>query len=125
MEDFSKPKICWASVGETFYSLIPKEYLLLDTNYFFSVDDPLYLLIVLNSKLITWWINSEDTPIGNGGAFRHYKYNIENVRVPKSMQSLQNLDLEDFSLSTEFDKQIYSYYGLTNFEIEFIENQKI
>ena len=123
MDDFNKPKICWASVGETLYSLIPEGHLLLDTNYFFSMDEPLYLLIILNSKLITWWINSEDTPIGCGGAFRHYKYNIEKLCIPKSIPNLQLLDLQDFLQRAEFDKQIYSYYGLTESEIEYIENQ--
>ena len=122
-DDFFKPKICWASVGETLYSLIPEGYLLLDTNYFFSIDEPRYLLIVLNSKLITWWINSEDTPIGSGGAFRHYKYNLEKICIPKFMPNLQTLDLEDFSLKNEFDKQIYLHYGLSEDEIKFIENQ--
>ena len=32
LEEFFKPKICWASVGQTSYSLIPPGYLLLDTN---------------------------------------------------------------------------------------------
>ena len=123
LDDFFKPKICWASVGETLYSLIPEGYLLLDTNYFFSIDEPRYLLIVLNSKLITWWINSEDTPIGSGGAFRHYKYNLEKICIPKFMPNLQTLDLEDFSLKNEFDKQIYLHYGLSEDEIKFIENQ--
>ena len=75
IEDFYKQKIVWASIGETSYSIIPKNTFLLDTNYFFTIkNEQRYLLAFLNSKLITYWINSEDTPIGNGGAYRHYKY---------------------------------------------------
>ena len=93
-EEFSKPKICWASVGQTSYSLIPPGYLLLDTNYFFAIDSPYYLLILLNSKLVTWWINTEDTPIGSGGAFRHYKYNLQKLSLPKFIPELNNYNLK-------------------------------
>ena len=60
-DDFSKPKIAWSSVGATEYSLIPEGFMLLDTNYFLTCSNPYNLLAFLNSSLIVWWINSEDT----------------------------------------------------------------
>ena len=63
---------------------MPEKYLLLDTNYFFAKDNPNELLAILNSKLITWWINSEDTQLGSGGAWRHYKYNLEKLHIPNT-----------------------------------------
>ena len=90
IEDFYKQKIVWASIGETSYSIIPKNTFLLDTNYFFTIkNEQRYLLAFLNSKLITYWINSEDTPIGNGGAYRHYKYNLEKLPIVKYLQQLK------------------------------------
>ncbi len=124
-EDFSKQKIAWASVGETLYSLIPESTYLLDTNYFFSIEKKqIYLLAILNSKLMTYWINSEDTPIGKGGAYRHYKYNLEKLPIivlPTDIQDkLSNLlDTQNYE---EIDKIIYELYNLTDEEISFIEN---
>ena len=124
-EDFYKQKIAWASVGETLYSLIPESTYLLDTNYFFSIEKKqIYLLAILNSKLITYWINSEDTPIGKGGAYRHYKYNLEKLPIivlPTDIQDkLSNLlDTQNYE---EIDKIIYELYNLTDEEISFIEN---
>ena len=122
LEEFSKPKICWASVGQTSYSLIPPGYLLLDTNYFFAIDSPYYLLILLNSKLVTWWINTEDTPIGSGGAFRHYKYNLQKLSLPKFIPELNNYNLKAIDKVSIYDNIINRYFRLTETEIQFIED---
>ena len=58
-EDFFKQKIAWASVGETYYSLIPEGTFLLDTNYFFSTEDS-WFLGFLNSKLIMELVKSKE-----------------------------------------------------------------
>lgn len=127
-DDFNQPKICWASVGATEYSYIPEEYLLLDTNYFFATNEPLDKLGLLNSKLIIWWINTEDTPIGNGGAYRHYKYNIERLSLPVIDCHLQTfitdiLINKDISLNQHhIDDIVYHLYGLTDEEIAYIES---
>ena len=124
-EDFSKQKIAWASVGETLYSLIPENTYLLDTNYFFSIEKKqIYLLAILNSKLITYWINSEDTPIGKGGAYRHYKYNLEKLPIIILPTDIQDklLNLLDSQNYENIDKLIYELYNLTDEEISFIEN---
>ena len=125
IEDFSKQKIAWASVGETLYSLIPENTYLLDTNYFFSIEKKqIYLLAILNSKLITYWINSEDTPIGKGGAYRHYKYNLEKLPIIILPTDIQDklLNLLDSQNYENIDKLIYELYNLTDEEISFIEN---
>jgi hypothetical protein len=130
-EDFNRHKIAWASVGETFYSCVDPGLFLLDTNYFFSADSPEYLLGILNSKLITYWINSEDTPIGSGGAYRHYKYNLERLPIPRNEKSVivklvkKLLDKIDKNVLREIDLIVYSLYGLTEIEIDFIENMNI
>ena len=126
MEEFYKQKIAWASVGETLYSLIPENTYLLDTNYFFSIEKKqIYLLAILNSKLITYWINSEDTPIGKGGAYRHYKYNLEKLPIIILPTDIQDklLNLLDSQNYEKIDKLIYELYELTEEEITFIEHQ--
>ena len=122
LEEFSRPKISWASVGATSYSLIPAGFLLLDTNYFFATDHPEYLLILLNSMLITWWINTEDTPIGGGGAFRHYKYNLQKLSLPKQIPALCGVNLSDLSKVDEYDTIINKFFGLSEQEKRFIQD---
>ena len=130
-KEFYHPKIVWASVGETYYSLIPSNMYLLDTNYFFAIDAPSYLLGVLNSKLIKYWINGEDTPLGTG-AYRHYKYNIERICVPEVSTELVELvdnllkELKNNSgnmtlIDKKIDNLVYQLYDLTPEEIEVIE----
>jgi hypothetical protein len=124
-DDFYRQKIVWASVGETYYSLVSEDIFLLDTNYFFATNENTqFLLALLNSKLITYWINSEDTQIGNGGAFRHYKYNLEKLHVPKpnvkTEQQIEKL-LQERNYQ-EIDKLVYRLYGLTAEEIGMVEN---
>ncbi|MGJ0309847.1 Eco57I restriction-modification methylase domain-containing protein [Aliarcobacter cryaerophilus] len=80
-KDFEENKICWASIGETEYSVIPKGFYMLDTNYFMVLKNK-YIVGLLNSKLLISYLNSKDTPVGNS-AYRHYKYNIENLPIPK------------------------------------------
>ena len=122
-EDFYKQKIVWASVGETYYSLIPEGTFLLDTNYFFSTEDS-WFLGFLNSKLITYWINSEDTPIGNGGAYRHYKYNLEKLPIIE-IDDLIKISIMKLVKSKEYnkiDQLLYKLYNLSEEEIIFIES---
>jgi hypothetical protein len=139
-EDFYKEKIAWASVGETYYSFVSEGTFLLDTNYFLTTNGNIsYLLGILNSKLVTFWINSEDTPIGDGGAYRHYKYNLEKLSIPDISIDCQQpiIDIVDkilaikkdtnFSkvqnfgevekLEKEIDRLVYGLYGLTESEI--------
>ena len=114
-------------MGATEYSYIPEKYLLLDTNYFFATHEPLDMLGLLNSKLVTWWINTEDTPIGNGGAYRHYKYNIERISLPAIDGRLQTfvtdiLANKDISLNQQhIDNIVCHLYGLTDEEIAYSE----
>ncbi len=86
LEDFEKEKIVWASVGFVEYCMIPG-LLILDTNYFFEVskfgNTKNYLLGLLNSKLLTFWLKAKNTPLGDMGAYRNYKYNIMELPMVK------------------------------------------
>lgn len=92
------------------------------------------LLAILNSKLLHWWIAKEDTPIGTGGAYRHYKYNLERISVPTISQEvksrLQELivliescnckdELEQYE--AEINQMVCRIYLLTDEEIKEIE----
>jgi len=85
LNEFEKEKIAWASVGETYFTLVPENMLLLDTNYFCVFNTKKinrYILGLLNSKLLIWYLNQLDTAIGSV-VYRHYKYNFEQIPIPK------------------------------------------
>lgn len=125
IKEFDKEKIAWASVGGTFYSFIDKGYFLLDTNYFFTSEKDIdYLIGVLNSKLVTFWINSEDTKISDSGAYRHYKYNLERLNIPLN-NTRQTNKIKEHIIKKEYreiDKIVFSLYELTQEEIDYIES---
>ncbi len=91
LEEFEKEKIVWGSVSETYYCFVEKDIFLLDTNYFAvfkKKEINKYILALLNSKLIINYINDKDTLVGTV-AYRHYKYNFENIPIPKILNSQQ------------------------------------
>lgn len=139
--EFEKEKVVWASVGESYYSCINKDYYLLDTNYF-TTSLERWQIGVLNSKLIISFINSLDTLVGTI-AYRHYKYNFQNIPIPPVTSSNQPIvsqieSLVDAILSAKkdnpaadtsaFEQQIdhlvYRLYDLTEEEIKIVEGEK-
>ncbi len=143
-EDFEKEKIVWASVGFVEYCMTPG-LLILDTNYFFEVskfgNTKNYLLGLLNSKLLTFWLKAKNTPLGDMGAYRNYKYNI--MELPMVKITAKNKKIADKitdcvkqilalkekdpkantqKLEKEIDALVYQLYNLTDEEIKIIEN---
>ncbi|GAA8382950.1 class I SAM-dependent DNA methyltransferase [Helicobacter pylori] len=144
LEDFEKEKIVWASVGFVEYCMIPG-LLILDTNYFFEVskfgNTKNYLLGLLNSKLLTFWLKLKNTPLGDIGAYRNYKYNI--MELPMVKITAKNKKIADKitdcaeqilqakakdpkantqELEKEIDALVYQLYNLTDGEIKIIED---
>ncbi len=142
-EDFEKEKIVWASVGFVEYCMTPG-LLILDTNYFFEVskfgNTKNYLLGLLNSKLLTFWLKAKNTPLGDMGAYRNYKYNI--MELPMVKITAKNKKIADKiivladkilkskekdpkantqKLEKEIDALVYQLYNLTDEEIKTIE----
>ncbi len=143
LEDFEKEKIVWASVGFVEYCMIPG-LLILDTNYFFEVskfgNTKNYLLGLLNSKLLTFWLKAKNTPLGDMGAYRNYKYNImelpmvkitaKNKKIADKITALVDKILQakekdpkanTQKLEKEIDALVYQLYNLTDEEIKIIE----
>ncbi|WQT57776.1 class I SAM-dependent DNA methyltransferase [Helicobacter pylori] len=144
LEDFEKEKIVWASVGFVEYCMIPG-LLILDTNYFFEVskfgNTKNYLLGLLNSKLLTFWLKAKNTPLGDMGAYRNYKYNImelpmvkitaKNKKIADKIIALVDKILKSKAkdpkantqkLEKEIDALVYQLYNLTDEEIKIIED---
>ena len=140
LEDFEKTKIVWASVGENEYSYIEKGIYLLDTNYFLVCDNESilkYLIGIFNSKLFLFALSYKDTPLGEGGAWRHYKYNLENMTIPevdkKTEDKIKDLveriiekkrsKVDSLAEEREIDRVVYGLYNLEDEEIKIIEGE--
>ncbi|EGM8792103.1 class I SAM-dependent DNA methyltransferase [Campylobacter coli] len=80
-QEFEREKIVWASVGYIEHSFIPKDMLLQDTNYFFSTSNR-YLLGILNSKPITYYLADIQTPLGNTGVGGKIKFPFGKIKLP-------------------------------------------
>ena len=139
-KDFEKFKIVWASVGENEYSYIEKGIYLLDTNYFLVCDNEeilKYLIGVFNSKLFLFALSYKDTQLGDGGAWRHYKYNLEEMTIPevdkKTEKEIVNLvekviegkkkGIDTREFEEEIDRLVYWLYGLSEEEVGIIEGK--
>lgn len=137
-KDFEKDKIVWASVGENEYSYVEANKYLLDTNYFLVCPNNVmlkYLIGVFNSSLFLFALSYKDTQLGDGGAWRHYKYNLEAMTVPIPNKDIENnivelvdkiilakKDNKDSSaLEEEINKIVYSLYGLSDEEVRIVE----
>ncbi len=143
LEDFEKEKIVWASVGFVEYCMTPGLFIL-DTNYFFEVskfgNTKNYLLGLLNSKLLTFWLKAKNTPLGDMGAYRNYKYNIMELpmvkitaknkkiadKITDGVKQILALKEKDPKANTqklekEIDALVYQLYNLTDEEIKIIE----
>jgi len=136
--EFEKEKVVWASVGESYYSFINKDYYLLDTNYFTTSLEKWHIG-VLNSVLIISYINSLDTLVGTI-AYRHYKYNFEKISIPpitaaneslvRQIESLvdailsakkDNPAADTSVLEQQIDRLVFRLYDLTDEEIGIVE----
>ncbi len=139
MNDFGKEKIVWASVGETYYTYCEKDALLLDTNYFavFPKNEiNSYILGLLNSKIIIKWINEIDSPVGIV-AYRHYKYNFEQIPIPEISEKEQqtfvqlvnailqgkNTGESTVALEHQIDIMVYHLYELNYEEALIIDSE--
>ena len=114
----------------------------MDTNYFLVCDNEeilKYLIGVFNSKLFLFALSYKDTQLGDGGAWRHYKYNLEEMTIPevdkKTEKEIVNLvekviegkkkgiDTREFEV--EIDKIVYELYNLNENEIKIIEGKDL
>lgn len=110
------------------------------TCYFIPNDNP-YLLGILNSKLIFYYMQSLASSLGDG-AFRWIKQYIEKLPILKITESNQTLcdeiialvdrilevkakdsTTDTSELESKIDNLVYNLYNLTNEEINMIDIQ--
>ena len=148
LDDFKKEKIIWIELtNNNRFALCEKEIYLLNSAYFLIPPKNLsakYLLSILNSKIIKFYLNIIAETSGMG-VTRWINTHVSVFPIPEITLSAQNkfINLVDKILSitksedylknaskqkqvSEYEKQIdqlvYKLYGLTPQEIKIIEN---
>ena len=138
IEDFEKPKIIWGEISDKpKFAYDDSGYYAEATTFLMTGEKLKYLLAILNSKVSEWYFLQIGTTTGMG-TNRWKKYKIELLpikvvsnEVESQIETLVNLIIEkknanplsDTSdIEFEIDKIVYEIYGLSNEEIEIIEN---
>ncbi len=137
LENFEKEKLFWIDLTDAGrFSYDDATSFAVNTVYMLTGAAIKYLCAVLNSKLVTWYVNS--TAVTSGmGTTRWFAYVVEDIPVPLEGHSAQP-DLEratELALEAtcaqkssdttqqgrEIDRLVYDLYGLTEEEIAAVE----
>ena len=129
-DEFSKQKIVWARLSRISkkdfsdfprFSLVPEDYVTLDSLCFLTGRHLDILIHLLNSKFAAYYFFNNVAILDNGGMQMRQQF-VENIPLP---QSLINID---YSSVTSIDKTIFDAFGFNDTEIKFIsdylENKK-
>ena len=111
-EDFSKPKIIYNDITQRLsFALCESGAFLNNTAYFFGSynrDLLLYLLNVLNSKLIDWYYRTISVQLGEK-VVRMFSIYVLRIPIPKEIQTLPD------------DDSVCRYYHLSETEIAYLK----
>jgi hypothetical protein len=138
--EFEKEKIVWNRItDQIIFSYVNTGFYVLDSTFMITGKDLKYLIGLLNSKIIAWWIKLSTATLGEGsyGA----KIYIEKSPIPPFTTSSQpvankiitlvdqilsakkqNPEADTSQLEKEIDQLVYKLYGLTEEEIKIVEN---
>ncbi|ECL3619074.1 TPA: Eco57I restriction-modification methylase domain-containing protein [Campylobacter jejuni] len=142
IEEFEKEKIVWAEMTkEACFIYDNSNFFTNQTCYFFTHCDYKYLLAILNSRLIVYYMQYISSHLGQG-AFRWIRQYIEKLPIPKINSKNEKLADELINLVDEIlkakeqDKNantqelenkinsiVYKLYNLTEEEIKIIEGK--
>lgn len=140
IKDFEKEKIIWAEMTkEPCFTWDDNNIFINQTCYFMDGSNK-YMLGVLNSKLIYFYMQQIAVTLGDG-AFRWIKQYIEKLPIPKitpQNQSLadaivetveailkikkENPDADTSDLENDIDSVVFKLYGLTENEIQMVSS---
>ena len=123
-EDFSKPKIAWADIStEPSFVEVTEKFFFNNTCYILS-PAPLYLLGILNSKLIKWFFPKIASDLGEGS--RYFKQFVELLPIKKlnhgAISILENILREYPTNDEQVNAFVYKQYQLTAEEILFLNH---
>jgi len=137
-QDFIKPKIIWGEISDKPKFVYDSDGYYAEATTFLMTGEKLkYLLAILNSKLSEWYFMQIGTTTGMG-TNRWKKYKIEMMPV-KLVPNKEQMAIEKLvekiidakrlnpsanidEMEKEIDQLVYKLYGLTEEEIEIVEN---
>ncbi|EAH6262739.1 class I SAM-dependent DNA methyltransferase [Campylobacter lari] len=143
LEEFEKEKIVWAEMTrEPCFTYDISQVFVNQTCYIFTSPYSKYLIGILNSNIIFYYMQQISSNLGDG-AFRWIKQYIEKLPIPKINSKNEKLANELISLVDEIlnlkeqDKKantktkedkinsiVYKLYNLTEEEIKIIKNKE-
>lgn len=135
-EDFSKQKIVWAELARTgnAFVLDSSKFMVGNTAYILTTpkgreQDLMYLLGILNSRIILYYMNLICSRLDETG-WRWLRQFVEILPIPQINSAnairevVAKITLENQKeMSEEINKHVASLYGLTPEEIDFISEQ--
>ena len=136
-EAFAKEKLYWRRVArDGLFSYVEEEMQCINAVFMLNGHSLKYLCAVLNSKLVSWFMQ-RSLPTSGTGTFHWEKVHVERLPVPRLPASEQHSFIQlverilaardvDPSANTskieaEIDLLVYKLYGLTNEEIGVVE----
>lgn len=129
-DDFNKPVIAWQRItAKNQFCLTTAGTIILDSMAFLSNLGKYekYLLAILNSSLVYYWVKKNVHEYGATG-FRLSNQYVEQITVPKpDSETLQkfNVLVEQYLKNTknlrEIDSEVYKLYKLSTDDVEVIE----
>ncbi len=132
-KDFYKPKIIWGEISDNpKFAFDNGNYMQDVTTFLLTGAETKYLLAFLNSQLSLYFFSTIGTTTGVG-TVRWKKYKMEQFSIPLPTQErlniisplIENLLINDSKeLEFEINRRIYSIYGLSDKEIQYVENFK-
>ncbi len=134
-KNFEKEKIAWAEITLKNNFVWDNTDILYNQTCYFIPNGSKYLLAVLNSKVIYFYMSLTAATLGTG-ALRWIKQYVENIPIPQLSRLEQKPfeNLVDKILKTkvsgkdsiiyeeEIDRRVFELYGLTEEEIQLVEN---
>ena len=134
LEDFNKPKIVWGEISDRskFAYEHGGKYIPEATTFLMVGNHLPYLFCVLNSPLSEWFFSKVGTTTGVG-TVRWKKYTIQQLLLPNITDKQQikfDNDVELYikggltktDFAKEVNKEIYKSVGLSDIEIDYVEN---
>ena len=134
LEDFNKPKIVWGEISDRskFAYEHGGKYIPEATTFLMVGNHLPYLFCVLNSPLSEWFFSKVGTTTGVG-TVRWKKYTIQQLLLP-NITDKQRIIFDNFvaqyikgiltktDFAKEVNTEIYKSVGLTDMEIDYVEN---
>ena len=138
-QEFSREKLFWMDLTERGrFSYTGRDMFCVNTVYMLSGGPIKYLAGILNTNIITWFMNNYALTSGMG-VTRWFSTTVENIPVPRISATKQrpiirlvdqileakaaDPEADTDALEAEIDRWVYALYGLTEEEIAAVEGR--